>query len=148
MINFYEQQEKIIDYIKRYYPPELGNYELAPPEFCLEYIDLDKYPNKFVCFISFDKIDFPTMAPLEDDCQFDLQRLQMSVFLVFRQDNVKSLREKLQNATWAFYHMIKRYDKFSIAHWVSVKDINFYNYVEGQKYIVASQINMELLIYL
>ena len=133
MKSFLELQNSFIKNIKDNYILYLGKYNIKQPEIITEFLDLDKYKNDFCMFVEFNKIEFPE-SKYDDDCEKSI-RQHISVYLVFRNDSVHNIRENMQNATYAFYEMLCNTN-------IKINGIDYYHYVEGQKYIVASQISI------
>ena len=99
-----------------------------------DYIDLDSYKNDFTIFVEFENIE--PKDNLSDDCR-QYGKLNLQIYLVMRNDTSQNLRSKLLKATSDVYKILFDND-------IEVKNIEFYNYVTGTKYIVASEFNLTL----
>ena len=141
MINLNKQLEIIIDYFTLNYPEYLKDYKIDLPFITTEYIDFDKFKNDFVMYVEFDSINFSKSA-YEDDCEF-IEKLLMNVFLVIRNDTVKNLDKKIMDATTGFFNLLKN-KKIKISDNITVKNIDFFKYVEGNKNLVSSKFSLEL----
>jgi hypothetical protein len=141
MFNFLEQQNRIEQFIKDNYKNYLEEYNISEPEVTTDFIDLDRFKNSFTLFIDFSKMNFG--SSFDDDCS-DAEKLQVSIFLVLRNDTSKNLRDRLLNASSAFYSMIKADNDFGVALSTTVNDLNYFNYVEGTKYIMMGEFSLTL----
>jgi hypothetical protein len=139
-VNFRQQQSEITDYFKDNYKDYLPA-GAAEPTFTTDFLDFDKHKGDFTFFIDFNRITFPTTS-YEDDCE-NVEQLALTVYLAFRNDRSEALRGKMLDASWAFYKMagessIEELNDFSI------ESIDFYDYVEGNKFLVMSEISCSL----
>jgi hypothetical protein len=137
-MNFKEQQIKIIDYIKANYK----NYISIPePIYTIEFIDFDKFKGDFTFFIDFNRINFPS-SQYEDDCK-NVEQLALTVYLAFRNAQSNVLKENCLDASWAFYKMIGDL-RINTINDFSIESIDFYDWVEGSKCLVISEISCVL----
>jgi hypothetical protein len=142
MISFFEQQEKIKEFIENNYKEQLDEYNIKMPLIVADFLDLDKYKGDFTLFIDFDKLEFP-VTQYSDDCEL-IEKLSIKFFLVMRNDTHIKLKENLLNATFAFYKMYRNNPRFNISDNTTLLATNFFDYVEATKYIVASEIGMSM----
>jgi replicative superfamily II helicase len=142
LLSFREYQEKIFEFItdnyKNYLPSHLN------PTYTKEFLDFDKFKNDFTVFIDFARIDF-RQSNYEDDCE-DIEHCSMTIYLAHRNDKNEVLQNNNLDSAYAFYEMIKDKPNLIIVKDISIESIDFYNYVEGQKYLVVSEISLSLQI--
>jgi hypothetical protein len=143
MVSFNEQKEKIIAFIEKnyinYLPDEFKIFELTT-----EFLDFDKFKSNFTVFIDFSQINF-RQSPYEDDCEY-IEHLNLTVFLVHRNDQNKNLQSKNLDSAYGFYKMIKDKPDLVFVKEITIESIDFYNWVEGQRYLVVSEIALSLQI--
>jgi len=142
MISFFEQQEKIKEFVENNYKKHLDEFNIKMPSMVADFLDLDKYKGDFTLFMDYQKLEFPT-AQRSDDCE-RIEKLHLKFFLVMRNDTPNHLKENLLNATFAFYKMFREDERFNVSEDTKLLAANFYNYVEATKYIVASEIGMTM----
>jgi hypothetical protein len=143
MANFKEQQDIIVKFIENNYKNYLSD-ELKFFELTTDVLDFDKHKNNFTIFVDFTKINFPD-SNYEDDCG-DTENLNLTVYLVHRNNTAAILNELNLDASFAFYQMIEKNPSLGIAQKTTIESIDFYKYVEGQKYLVCTEINLSLVI--
>jgi hypothetical protein len=140
-MNFKDQQDALVTFIS-------GNYKkylpcsISPPEITTEFLDFDRFKGDFTLFVDFDRIDF-RKSPYEDDCG-DIEHLSLTVYLVLRNNTAPVLKSGMLDAVYDFYKMVKENPGLGIAQHTAIDGIDFYNYVEGTKYLVGAEINLSL----
>jgi hypothetical protein len=137
---FFEQQNKIIDCIKNNYGTYLGNISL--PEVITDMLDFDKYKNDFSLFVEMSKLNF-NRSSFDDDCG-DIETLNITCYLVFRNKSPQELNKNLLNASYAFYRLLSKHNTLDVAEKTTINEVNFYKYVEGTKNIVCSEFDLTL----
>jgi hypothetical protein len=142
-MTFREQQEKIFDFIKDNYNNYLPSH-LINPAYTKEFLDFDKYKGNFTVFIDFAKIDFPN-SNYSDDCE-DIEHLNLTVYLVHRNNQNEILQSNNLDSAYSFYKMIKEKPDLVFVKEIAIESIDFYNWVEGQRYLVVSEITLSLQI--
>jgi hypothetical protein len=70
--------------------------------------------------------------------------LSVVIYLVHRNNTAAILNELNLDASFAFYRMIEENLSLGIAQKTAIESIDFYKYVEGQKYLVCTEINLML----
>jgi hypothetical protein len=80
-MNFKQQQEAVINYIKDNYKNYLPSH-ITEPEITTEFLDFDKFKSNFTLFIDFARIDF-RQSNYADDCE-DIEHLALTIYLVHR----------------------------------------------------------------
>jgi hypothetical protein len=142
-VTFKEQREKIIQFItanyKDYLPPGIPE-----PEITAEFLDFDKFKGDFTMFVDFARIDFRPSA-YRDDCG-DMEHLSVTVYLVHRNASAPVLNDRNLDAADAFYRMVRERPDLGIAQNTAIEGIDFFNYVEGTKYLVCSEITLALTV--
>jgi hypothetical protein len=136
-MTFKKQFTEIQDYIETNYKNYLSD-SIKEPIYTTSYLDFDKFKGDFTVFIDFNRINFPASS-FEDDCK-DMEQLALIVYLVFRNNTNEVLKENCSDASWAFYKMIKDL-RIATINAFSIESIDFYDYVEGNKCLVVSEIN-------
>jgi hypothetical protein len=143
MVDFKTQQEKILEFIEKnyieYLPDRVNIFELT-----LDFLDFDKHKSNFTVFVNFSRIDFPN-SDYEDDCE-DVERLSVKVFLLHRNNTSEKLKEDNLDAAYAFYKMIKDKNDLMFVKEITIESIDFYNWVEGTKFLIVSEISLTLQI--
>jgi len=124
-MNLNKEQEQFINLIEDNY----NNYCDLKYQVTTEFLDLDKFKSDFTIFVSFDNLNF--ISKYDDDCT-DYGKLNISCYLVLRNDKSENLNSKLLFSTDAFFEMLKNNN-------IEINSIDFYNYASGTKYIVASE---------
>ena len=142
MIDFKKKLDSIKDFMEKTYPKYLETFKLEAPFITTEFLDFDKIKAPFCLFLEFDRITFA--SPYADDCQ-GIANISCDVFLVFRNDTIANLDEKLLNASSAF-HELFRCERIPIADGITVNETNFFRYVEGRNTIMASKFSMEFCV--
>jgi hypothetical protein len=142
MVSFREQQEKIIKFITDNYNDFLPAH-LQNPTYTTDFLDMDRFKNNFTVFIDFARIDF-RQSDFEDDCE-DVEHLSLTIYLVHRNDKSEILQDNNLDSAYAFYKMLKE-KRFVITKDINIESIDFYNYVEGNKFLVITEINLSLQI--
>jgi len=142
---FKEQLEKITAFVETHYPEHLKGYGIGDPFVTTEFPDFDRFRNDFVLFLEFDSINF-NPSPYADDCGA-IAKILCDIFLVFRNDTVKNLDAKLMDASTALYELLRNEklhrEKLAIADNLTVRTVDFFKYVEGNKNLVASKFTLE-----
>jgi hypothetical protein len=140
-MNFREQQNAIISFIKNeypaYLPDELKNFELTT-----EFLDFDRFKKDFTIFTDFMQIKFG-QSPFKDDCE-DIEHLNITVYLVHRNNTSAILQSNNLDTAYAFYKMVKDNPRLGVAENTIIESMDFYNYAEGNKYLVVSEIVLSL----
>jgi hypothetical protein len=140
-MNFKEQQNTIINFIKNNYKKYLPPY-ISEPEITTDFLDFDKYKGNFTLFIDFSQIDF-RQSNYEDDCR-DIENLSLVIYLVHRNNQSTILNDNNLETAYSFYELLKENQSLGIAQNTTINSIDFYKYVEGTKYLVCSEINLSL----
>jgi hypothetical protein len=140
-MTFKEQQDTLIDFIKDNYKNYLPSH-IDEPEITQEFLDFDRFKNDFTIFIDFSKIGFPN-SNYKDDCG-DIENLSVVIYLVHRNNQSAILNELNLDASFAFYKMIQENPSLGIAQETMIESLDFYKYIEGQKYLVCTEINLSL----
>jgi hypothetical protein len=141
MASFKEQQDSIIDFITNNYQNYLPS-GFSQPEYTTEYLDFDKFKSDFTIFIDFARIDFRS-SEYDDDCG-DIEHLLLTIYLARRNAPSVQLQTDILEASWSFYKMLKEDTTLGTAQETKIDSIDFYKYVEGNKYIVCSEISLSL----
>jgi hypothetical protein len=143
LLSFSEQQKKIVEFIEKnyinYLPDNITIFELT-----LSFLDFDKFKSDFTVFVDFSQIDF-RQSSFDDDCE-DVEHLNMKVYLVHRNNQNEILQLKNLDSAFAFYRMIKDKPDLVFVNEITIESIDFYNWVEGNKYLVVSEIALSLQI--
>jgi hypothetical protein len=139
-IDFLEQQDTIIAYIKEYYKDFIEGLP-EPNEYTTDFLDLDKYKNNFTMFINFGGYTFDWKTN-----ESELQETELFVYLVLRNAPSKTLRDNMLKYTTAFYQMFDESNQcFSGAvDYGKISEINFYEWAEANKSIKISEIHLIL----
>jgi hypothetical protein len=140
-VNFREQQSLIIQFITDNYKNYLPS-SLSEPEITTEFLDFDKFKGDFTLFIDFARIDFP-QSNYKDDCE-DIEHLALTVYLVHRNNKSEILQANNLDSAYALYTMIKDKPSLGVAENTIIESIDFFNYAEGNKYLVVSEIVLSL----
>jgi hypothetical protein len=140
-MNFKEQQDTLIQFISGNYDAFLPGH-IPAPEITTEFLDFDKFKGDFTLFVDFERIDFRE-GRYADDCG-DSEHLAVTVYLVRRNNTHAVLQADILDAAWAFYKLVKNKPGMDIAVNTVIGGINFYNYVEGTRYLVCSEITLEM----
>jgi hypothetical protein len=140
-INFLEQQDRIIEYIKNHYQEHIPEAYPAPNDYTSEFLDLDKFKNGFTVFFDFGGYTFNW-----ETNESELQEIELTVYLVVRNDTPGKLREKMLHYATAFYQMfdasVQCFD--GAVDYGKISDITFYDLVEGSKGIKIAEITIIL----
>ena len=139
MIDFKKKLDSIKDFMEKTYPRYLETFDLEAPFITTEFLDFDRFKNSFCLFIEYDRVSFT--SPYADDCG-GIAKIFCDVFLVFRNDAIANLDEKLMNASSALYELF-RCERIDMADGINIQDANFFKYVEGNRHLVASKFSME-----
>jgi hypothetical protein len=142
-MNFREQQENIIKFITDNYVKYLPE-TIKGPEITTDFLDFDRYKGNFTLFIDFARIDF-RQNKYDDDCG-DIEHLALTVYLVHRNDKSTVLQNNNLDSAYAFYEMIKNKSVLGTVQDTVIESMDFYNYAEGTKYLVVTEINVSLSI--
>jgi hypothetical protein len=140
-MTFKEQREKIIQFITGKYKDYLPAH-IPVPEITTEFLDFDRFKGNFTLFIDFSRIDFRQSA-YKDDCG-DMEHLSLVIYLVHRNNQAAVLNENNLDSAWAFYGMVKDNPGLGAAQNTVIDGMEFYNYVEGTKYLVCSEVTLSL----
>jgi hypothetical protein len=143
MIDFKVQQEKIYNFIVDNYNNYLPAY-LQNPIYTKEFLDMDKFKNNFTVFIDFAQITFP-QSNYEDDCE-EVERLNLTIYLVHRNNTSETLQENNLDSSYAFYKLIKDKPDLIFVQEITIDSIDFYNWAEGNKYLVVSEFTLSMTI--
>jgi hypothetical protein len=142
-MNFKDQRAAIIQFITNNYKNYLPAH-ISEPEITTEFLDFDKFKGDFTLFIDFARINFP-QSNYEDDC-CDIENLALTIYLVHRNNNSEILQANNLDASFAFYKMIKDKPNLGAAQITTIDSIDFYKYVEGNKFLVITEITLSLTI--
>jgi hypothetical protein len=142
-MNFREQQEKIVKFITDNYVNYLPE-TIKVSEITTDFLDFDRYKGNFTLFIDFARIDF-RQNKYDDDCG-DIQHLSLVIYLVHRNNKSDILQSNNLDSAFSFYQMIKNNIGLGAAQDTVIESIDFYNYAEGTKYLVVTEINLSLSI--
>jgi hypothetical protein len=140
-MNFREQQEILIRFITDNYKKYLPAHVIEP-EITTEFLDFDKFKKDFTLFIDFARIDF-RQSNYEDDCE-DIEHLALTTYLVHRNNKGEVLQSNNLDSAYSFYEMVRENPGLGVAENTAIESIDFYNYVEGNKFLVVSEINFSL----
>jgi hypothetical protein len=140
-LNFKQQQETIINFISTNYSDYLPP-DIPAPEITTEFLDFDKFKKDFTLFMDFARIDF-RQSNYKDDCG-DIEHLSLVIYLVHRNNTVNILQDKNLNSAYSFYTMIREKNGLGVAQDTTIESIDFYNWAEGNKYLVVTEINLSL----
>jgi hypothetical protein len=140
-LNFNEQQEAIINFISNNYKNYLTT-GIPEPEITTEFLDFDRFKKDFTLFMDFARIDF-RQSNYKDDCG-DIEHLSVVIYLVHRNNNASILNKNNLNSAYAFYEMAAKNPSLGIAQNTTIDSIDFYNWAEGNKYLVVTEINLSL----
>jgi hypothetical protein len=143
MLSFREQQEKIIDFITNNYNNYLPSH-LHNPTYTTDFLDFDKFKDNFTVFIDFSQIDF-RQSNYNDDCE-DTEHLSLVIYLAHRNNQSEILKSNNLDSTYAFYKMIKGNISMNFAQETTIESVDFFDWVEGNKYLVVSKIELSLQI--
>jgi hypothetical protein len=140
-MTFRIQQETIINFVKNNYKKYLPAH-ISEPEITTEFLDFDKFKKDFTLFFDFARIDF-RQSTYEDDCE-DIEHLELTIYLVHRNNASEALRNNSLDSAYSFYKMIKDEPSLGVAEKTAIESIDFYNYAEGNKFLVVSEISLSL----
>jgi hypothetical protein len=140
-VNFKKQQSLIIQFISDNYKNYLPS-QISEPEITTEFLDFDKFKGDFTVFIDFARIDF-RQSNYNDDCG-DIEHLALTIYLVHRNNKSEILQANNLDSAYALYTMIKNRPGLGVAENTVIESIDFYNYAEGNKYLVVSEITLSL----
>jgi len=145
-MGFKEQVGAVREFVEKNYPGYLDGFGIGEPFVTTEFIDFDRFKNDFVLFMELDGISFGP-SPYADDCG-GIQRMLLDVFLVFRNDTVANLDAKLMDASTAMYELLRNEklhrEKLDVADNLTVRTLDFFKHVEGNRNLVASRFSLEL----
>jgi hypothetical protein len=137
-MTFREQQQAIIDFITTNY----NNYYATAPEITTEFLDFDRFKNDFTLFIDFARMGFQ-QSSYDDDCG-GMEHLSLVIYLVHRNNKSDVLNERNLDSAYAFYRMIKENNGMNVAQDTTIDSIDFYNWAEGNKFLVVTEVNLSL----
>jgi len=135
MIDFKNKFDVIKTFIEENYPTYLETFNIERPFVTDAHIDFDAFKQGFCLFVDFNTITFT--SDYEDDC-ISIARVSTDIYLVFRNNKIDILNESLTNASSALYRLFRN-ERINIASGITVQDVNFFRYVEGNKNLVASK---------
>jgi hypothetical protein len=140
-INFLEQQDRIIEYIKEHYAEYIPEGYHEPNNYTSDFIDLDRFKNDFTVFFDFGHYMFELKTN-----ESELQEIELAVFLLVRNDKSKNLREKMLEYATAFYQMFDYSDQCfdGVVDYGKISSIIFYDWVEGLENIKVAEITLTL----
>jgi len=138
-MDFKDKFDAIKIFIEESYPAYLETFNIELPFITDEHIDFDAFKHGFCLFIDFNTVTFT--SNYEDDC-VSIAKVSADIYLVFRNKPTNILNEKLMNASSALYRLFRN-ERINIAHGITVQDVNFFRYVEGNKNLVASKFSIE-----
>jgi len=143
--NFGKRLETVKNFVEKNYPEYLERYGIPEPFVTTEFVDFDRFKNDFVLFLEFDTINF-NPGPYADDCG-DVLRLAANILLAFRNDTVANLDRKLMDASTAMHGMLRaeklHKENPDMADNLTVRTLDFFKYVEGNKNLVAARFALE-----
>jgi hypothetical protein len=142
-MTFLEQQQKIINFITTVYPTYLQP-PITAPEITTKFLDFDRFKSDFTLFVDFARIGFQ-QSKYDDDCG-DIQQLSLVIYLVHRNNTSEVLQRNNLESAWALYKMIKENIGFGVAQDTTIDSIDFYNWIEGTRFIVVTEMNLSLSI--
>jgi hypothetical protein len=139
-VNFLEQQNSIIAYIKEHYKDFTGSLA-EPNEYITDFLDLDKYKSNFTMFFNFGGYTFDWKTN-----ESELQETELFIYLVLRNAPSKTLRDNMLEYTTAFYQMFDEGDQCfkGVIDYGKITEINFYEWAEANKGIKISEILLTL----
>lgn len=147
MIDFYEHQQKILDFTKQSFSAFLEQKGLeSPAVFTSDALDLDKYKASFCAFADFASYN---IEPLSSDSRN--AKLTLDLYFVKRNADALTLKKQLLALTSAFYAWFYGEDEsescnrcFShLTDWSDISEINFYDAVSGSQNIKIAQITIQ-----
>jgi hypothetical protein len=141
MLDFLQQQETIIEYIENNYKNYMVEGLNPPNDYVNDFLDLDAYKNNTTMFFS-----FPTYLFERNTNESELQELDMTVFIVVRNDTPKVLKKNILKYTTSFYKFFDSTESCfgGLVDYGRINEISFYDFVEGQKNLKIAEINMVL----
>jgi hypothetical protein len=142
-MNLSNIQKHFIKFIEDNYDYYLKQFDMEKPFIINDFLDFDKYKYDFSCFVDFNRITFQD-SRYKDDCS-DTMQFNISIYLVHRNDTSENIKEKMLNSVSAFYELFA-YNNIEDIPNKNITEINNYSVVEGTKYIMVSeiQLNMEV----
>jgi hypothetical protein len=140
-MNFKAQLDTVIDFITNNYKNYLPS-QISEPEITTDFLDFDRFKKDFTVFIDFSKIDF-RQSNYDDDCG-DIEHLSITIFLVHRNNKSEVLQSNNLLSAFAFYQMIRENIGLGIAQRTTIESLDFFNYAEGTKFLVVTEINLSL----
>jgi hypothetical protein len=146
MVSFGKQREEFIKFLEGSYKSFLpSNLSEKNIEIVDDFLDFDKYKNDFTLFIDFSRISFP-FSKYSNDCGGETENLEATVYIVRRNDKSGVLKSDVLEMCYAFYEMVKEDNTLGVALNTVISEINFYNYVEGNKNLACGEISLSLTI--
>jgi hypothetical protein len=140
-MNLKEIQDTFKDFIENNYEKYLQEYEIKKPVITTDFLDFDKYKYDFTCFVDFNRFLFNN-SRYKDDCSASMQ-FYISIYLVFRNNTSENIKNKMLNATSAFYELIE-YNNIKKIQDKHITEIQNFNIVEGTKYISVSEVSINI----
>jgi hypothetical protein len=145
-VNFLEQQEAIVDFIKDRFGDYLQEYDLPNPHYVSDYLDFDLYKFENTVFFDFGMNQFEQLT-----YQSMSQTIYMTQFIVVRDRTPGILRKDLLNYTTQMYKMFADYkcnfkdgNAQGLVDIGKIEGVTFYEVVFGQKNLKVSQIDYVL----
>jgi hypothetical protein len=140
-IDFLEQQNGIIEYIKEHYKEYLPESLAEPNDYTTSFLNLDQYKNNTTMFINFGNYTFEWKTN-----ESELQEIELIIYVVVRNEIPDVLRNKMLNYTTAFYQMFDDcgQDFNGLVDYGKINEFVPYEYVEGTKNIKIAEITLTL----
>jgi hypothetical protein len=140
LIDFLEQQNTIIAYIKTHYTEFVGALP-EPNTYTSDFLDLDRYKENCTVFFDFGSYSFAWKTN-----ESELQELEFSVYLVVRNNTPDTLRENMLRYASAFYQLFDASNQCfdGAVDYGKITGITFFEYPEGNKNIKVAEITMTL----
>jgi hypothetical protein len=137
-MDYNERENQIVEYIKE----SFNNFtEKSIDHYINEYLDFDAYTFNNSVFFQFDGYEYQQLTN-----ESKLETLNMTIYIVVRNNTEKKLHESLRDFTSAFYNMFEAsgYNFKGIVDQGMISSINFYDAVEANKCIKLCKIDLVL----
>jgi len=132
MIDFKEKMDSIKRFTTDAYPKYLEPAGIAPPSVTSEHLDFDRFQKTFTVFVEYQTVSFG-QSQWASDCG-EIARVSTNMFLAIRKTD--GMKDKLYAASSAFHEMF-RCEKIDIAENITVRELDFFEGVEGQANVIA-----------
>jgi hypothetical protein len=142
-MDFNIRENEIVDYISSKFNYHFDTIKTETIDhFLNEYLDFDLYDYNNSIFFSFEDYHYDELTNSSK-----LENLNMSVFIVVRNDTEKNLHEKLRIYASAFYNMFEsgNYNFNGIVDIGLINQVHFYDAVEGDPNKKLCKIDLTLM---